>query len=96
MEHSHKYHVVQTPRFEKELKLAKKRGLNIKDFDAVVVMLKNDVPLPPKYHDHSLKGKRKGYRECHINPDWLLMYRKYKDELILVLAHTGTHSDLFD
>ena len=89
------YRVVQTPRFDKELARAKKRGLNSEDLDTVLVMLKNDIPLPPKYKDHKLSGKFKGYRECHINPDWLLVYRKYKDELILLLAHAGTHSDLF-
>lgn len=89
------YRVVQTSRFDKEFERAKKRGLNIEDFDAVVVMLKNDIPLPRKYRDHPLSGKLKGYRECHINPDWLLVYRKYKNKLILLLAHTGTHSDLF-
>ena len=89
------YSVVQTSGFKKELARAKKRGLNSEDFDEVVVMLKNDEPLPPKYKDHKLSGKFKGYRECHINPDWLLVYRKYKDKLILLLAHTGTHSDIF-
>ena len=89
------YSVVQTSGFKKELARAKKRGLRSEDFDEVVVMLKNDEPLPPKYKDHKLGGKFKGYRECHINPDWLLVYKKYKDELILILAHTGTHSDLF-
>jgi len=89
------YSVVQTSGFKKELSRAKKRGLSSEDFDEVVVMLKNDEPLPPKYKDHKLSGKFRGYRECHINPDWLLVYRKYKDELILLLAHTGTHSDLF-
>ena len=89
------YRVVQTSQFNKELKRAEKRGLKIEDFDTVVVMLKKDIPLPPKYRDHPLSGKLKGYRECHINPDWLLVYRKYKDKLILLLSHTGTHSDLF-
>ena len=89
------YRVVTTSRFDKELARALKRDLKISDFDEVVVMLRNDILLPPKYHDHPLKGDRKGYRECHINPDWLLVYRKDKDELILLLAHTGTHSDLF-
>ena len=89
------YSVVQTSGFKKELARAKKRGLSSENFDEVVVMLKNDEPLPPKYKDHKLSGKFKGYRECHINPDWLLVYKKYKDELILILAHTGTHSDLF-
>ena len=89
------YSVVQTSGFKKELARAKKRGLSSEDFDEVVVMLKNDEPLPPKYKDHKLSGKFRGYRECHINPDWLLVYKKYKDELILILAHTGTHSDLF-
>ena len=89
------YRVVQTSGFDKELARAKKRGLNSEDLDTVLVMLKNDIPLPPKYKDHKLSGKFNGYRECHINPDWLLVYKKYKDELILLLAHTGTHSDLF-
>lgn len=89
------YRVVSTPRFDKELEKAKKRGLKIENFDTVVVMLRNDEPLPPKYRDHPLSGKFKGYRECHINPDWLLVYRKYKDKLILLLSRTGTHSDLF-
>ena len=89
------YTVVQTSGFKKELARAKKRGLSPEDFDEVVVMLKNDEPLPPKYKDHKLSGKFTGYRECHINPDWLLVYKKYKDELILMLTHTGTHSDIF-
>lgn len=89
------YRVVTTTRFDKELAKALKRGLRIEDFNKVAGMLKEDISLPPKYRDHPLKGDRKGYRECHINPDWLLVYRKDKDELILLLAHTGTHSDLF-
>lgn len=89
------YRVVETPRFKKELAKAEKRGLKIEDFDAVVVMLKKDIPLPAKYRDHPLSGKFKGYRECHISPDWLIVYKKHKDELILLLSRTGTHSDLF-
>ena len=90
-----KYKPVRTPRFERELKLAGKRGLNISEAEELIVRLSNDEQLEFRYHDHPLKGKHKGYRECHINPNWLLVYRKYEDELILLLTHTGTHSDLF-
>ena len=91
-----KYDLVLTNKFKKALKLAKKRGLNIKLLDEVVVKLQNGIPLEEKYHDHELKGKYKGFRECHIQPDWLLMYLKENDVLVLTLVDTGTHADLFD
>ncbi len=85
------YSVVQTSGFKKELARAKKRGLSSEDFDEVVVMLKNDEPLPPKYKDHKLGGKFKGYRECHINPDWLLVYQKTaRKPLALAMGMNGT------
>ena len=90
-----KYQVVRTAHFNKELKRAEKRGLKLKDFQDVVNKLRKGELLEPKYKDHPLRGEYKGYRECHINPDWLLIYRKYEDNLILLLARTGTHSDLF-
>ena len=91
-----KYDLVITSKFRKALKLAKKRGLNIKLLDEVVGKLQNGIPLEEKYHDHELKGKYKGFRECHIQPDWLLMYLKEDDVLVLTLVDTGTHADLFD
>ena len=63
-----------TGKFKKGLKLAKKRGLNIKLLDDIVEKLLNGIPLEEKYRDHELKGKYKGFRECHIQPDWLLIY----------------------
>ncbi|MBQ3585437.1 MAG: type II toxin-antitoxin system YafQ family toxin [Synergistaceae bacterium] len=87
--------VIRSAQFRRELKKAEKRGLNPLDVEAVIDLLRTGKPLPEKYHDHPLKGKYKGYRDCHINPDWLLIYKKEEDELILFLAHTGTHSDLF-
>ena len=61
----------------------------------VVGKLGDDIPLEEKFHDHPLSGVYAGYRECHIRPDWLLVYKKDLDALILVLSRTGTHSDLF-
>lgn len=90
------YELILTGKFKKSLKLAKKRGLDLKLLDKVVTMLQNDVPLEEKYRDHELKGKYQGFRECHIQPDWLLIYLKENDVLTLTLVDTGTHSDLFN
>lgn len=83
--------------FRKDLERAKKRGYKIKKLDKVVLMLAEEKTLPPKYRDHALETSRnyKDLRECHIEPDWLLVYRIEKDTLTLYLARTGTHSDLF-
>ncbi|MCI5829010.1 MAG: type II toxin-antitoxin system YafQ family toxin [Spirochaetia bacterium] len=72
-----------------------KRGCDEKLFLEVLTMLINGKELPPKYNDHALKGNFRNYRDCHIQNDWVLIYRIYKDELILELSRTGTHSDLF-
>jgi mRNA interferase YafQ len=72
-----------------------KRNVKVEDFEFVVRKLRNEEPLPEKCRDHSLEGNYKDFRECHINPDWLLIYQVDKDKLILTLARTGTHSDLF-
>ena len=64
-------------------------------FEEIVYKLANDIPLERKYQDHDLHGDYEGARECHIKPDWLLVYVKTKDELTLILTRTGTHSDLF-
>lgn len=80
----------------KSLKLEKKRGSDLKLLDKVITMLQNDIPLEEKYRDHELKGKYQEFRECHIQPDWLLIYLKENDVLTLTLVDTGTHADLFN
>ena len=83
-----KYELVLTGKFKKGLKLAKKRGLNIKLLDDVVEKLLHGIPLEEKYRDHELKGNFKGFRECHIQPDWLLIYLLENDILTLTLVDT--------
>ena len=90
-----RYELILTSKFKKSLKLAKRRGLNLELLDQVVTMLQNNIPLQEKYRDHELKGKYQGFRECHIQPDWLLVYKIERDALILKLIRTGSHSDLF-
>ena len=90
-----KYTVKSTTQFKKDYKLAIKRGMKIALLDAVITDLANAVPLPEKNNDHTLSGNWAGYRECHILPDWLLIYRIDGDILVLTLTRTGTHSDLF-
>lgn len=87
--------LILTGKFKKSLKLAKKRGLNISGLDEVVTMLQNDISLDMRYCDHELKGRFAGFRECHIQPDWLLIYLKEDEYLTLTLVDTGTHADLF-
>lgn len=91
-----KYELILTGKFKKGLKLAKKRGLNIALLNSVVEKLLQGIPLEEKYKDHELKGEFKGFRECHIQPDWLLMYLLEDDILTLTLVDTGTHADLFN
>ncbi len=81
--------------FKKDFKRVVKRGYQISLMETVIDMLANEIPLPPKYKDHPLAGNYADCRECHITPDWLLIYRKNDKELILTLTRTGTHSDLF-
>lgn len=90
-----KYEVRFTTHFKKDLKLAIKQGKDSEKLFAVVGRLANGERLPEKYKDHALTGDWNGHRECHIQPDWLLIYRIEDDMLILTLARTGTHSDLF-
>ena len=89
------YEIKWSGKFKKSYKLAKKRGLNINLLQEVIGKLAEDIPLEPKYHDHDLHGNYEGFRECHIQPDWLLIYLKENDILTLTLVDTGTHSDLF-
>ena len=84
-----------TTQFRKDYKLAKKRGYNLDLLDKVLNILLNEEPLEAKYRDHALTGNYIGFRECHIQPDWLLVYMVNNDELSLTAARTGTHSDLF-
>ena len=83
--------------FKKDYQLAVKRGCDIAELQNVISLLANEQPLPEKYRDHALTNSRvyKGVRECHIKPDWLLIYKIYNDSLILKLIRTGSHSDLF-
>ena len=72
-----------------------KRGYNLSLLTEVLKLLADGEPLPAKYKDHNLTGNFKGCRECHITPDWLLIYEVSNGDLILYLTRTGTHSDLF-
>ena len=87
--------IVLSTRFKKDLKLAKKRGYDLNLLDEIVTTLVERKPLDGKYRDHTLTGNFDGFRECHILPDWLLIYRVDEEELFLFLSRTGTHSDLF-
>jgi len=84
-----------TNQYLKDLELMKRRNLPKSELDAVVKLLSEEKPLPKKYKDHPLKGNFASYRECHIRPNWLLMYKIDKQILTLVLVRTGAHSDLF-
>ncbi len=87
--------IVWTTRFKKDYKLAIKRHLDIELLDNIIRALSRGETLPEKNKDHELTGDWTGHRECHIQPDWLLVYRIEDDVLVLTLARTGTHSDLF-
>lgn len=86
-----KYHTM----FKKDFKRIKKRGYDISRLEKIVELLANEVPLPEQFKDHNLSGNYNSFRECHIAPDWLLIYQVNNNELVLVLSRTGTHSDLF-
>jgi mRNA interferase YafQ len=90
-----KYELEYGGQFLKDLKLAKKRGLNLTGLSEITDLLQEGKSLPEKCHDHLLTGNYKGYRECHINPDWLLIYKKKEAIKVVSLYRTGTHSDLF-
>ena len=90
-----KYIVKPTTQFKKDFKLAMKRSMKIELLEEVIAMLAMGETLPDKHKDHALTGNWVGHRECHILPDWLLIYRIEDEVLVLILARTGTHSDLF-
>lgn len=85
-----------TSQFKKELKSIVKRGYKAELLWDVVSMLRARQALPERNRDHALSGDYVGFRECHIRPDWLLIYQIHDDKLVLVLSRTGTHSDLFN
>jgi mRNA interferase YafQ len=85
-----------TSRFRKDYNLAKKRGLDLSLLEAVIDILLAGQALDLKHRDHALAGEYVGFRECHILPDWLLIYSIHQETLILTVARTGTHSDLFE
>ena len=89
------YTVKFTSSYKKSYKLMKKRGLDLSLLDDVVDILRQGKPLDKKYKDHLLKGEYAGFHECHIKPDWLLIYLIENDVLTLTLVDTGSHSDLF-
>lgn len=89
------YKLRPTGRFEKDVKRLKKRGYDMALLSAVLRLLAAGKPLPPKHRDHARTGNFSGCRECHIAPDWLLIYELDGEALFLYLTRTGTHSDLF-
>lgn len=90
-----KYKLILTKRFEKDVKRCVKRGLPMEKVKKVIKLLEETGVLPPEYRPHKLSGQYAGKWECHIMPDWLLIWEQYDDELILIMTNTGTHSDVF-
>lgn len=89
------YEIIYTTRFRRSFKKCIKRGLNPADFEQAVRLLQASGKLPAKYRPHKLSGKYSGYWECHLQPDWLLIWLQDDHQLILQLIDTGTHADLF-
>jgi mRNA interferase YafQ len=86
---------VFTQKMKRDAKRMQKRGKDMSKLDAALRLLASGKPLPHKFLDHPLKGSLVGFRECHIEPDWLLVYQVNKGELILLATATGSHSDIF-
>ena len=89
-----KYSVTKTAQYKRDVKAAKKSGLDMEKLELIVRLLAADVALPVRNRDHALIGEWKGCRECHIEPDWLLVYSKREEYLELKLIRTGSHSKL--
>lgn len=87
--------VFYSNQFKKDYKMAVKRHCDIEELFKVIELLKNQQPLPPEKRDHALTGDYSGYRECHVHPDFLLVYKVVDSQLQLYLYRTGTHADLF-
>ena len=90
-----KYEIQKTSQFKKDFKLALKRNCNIQKLQEIITILADGNTLPESCFDHPLKGEYSGYRECHVEPDWLLVYKITESVLVLTLYRTGSHSDLF-
>jgi len=90
-----KYSLRMTSQFKKDVKLCKKRGFPMDELWKVLEILIEGSSLPKEYKPHRLKGNRSGEWECHIRPDWLLIWEQNDTDLILLMINTGTHSDLF-
>lgn len=91
-----KYEIERTTRFKREYRMALRRGQNVDRLRKIIFLLANGEKLPLECKDHALAGSFTGCRECHIAPDWLLIYQIAEKELVLLLLRTGTHSDLFE
>ena len=89
------YKIIPATQFKKDLKLIKKQGKDVTELNKVINSLAAGETLPEKYRDHLLSGNWRNHRECHIAPDWLLIYKIDNNVLVLTLARTGSHSDLF-
>ncbi|MBD5115607.1 MAG: type II toxin-antitoxin system YafQ family toxin [Ruminococcaceae bacterium] len=93
-----KYEIKYTTQFKKDLKTAVKQGYDSEEIKRVVDLIAegtNGIILCERYSDHALKGKWKGFRECHVRPDWLLIYEIIENKLVLSLTRIGSHSELF-
>jgi mRNA interferase YafQ len=89
------FDVVETTQFRRDIRKVKKQGKSLDKLKSIVTLLLHDENLPPKNRDHQLMGNWAGHRECHIEPDWLLIYRVYIETNTLELVRTGSHSELF-
>lgn len=89
------YRIVYTNRMKKDARLMKKRGKDMSKLVNVLSLLASGIPTPAQYKDHQLTGDLHDFRECHIEPDWLIMYQIYEGDLILSATATGSHADLF-
>lgn len=89
------YKIVYTNRMKKDAKQMKKRGKDMAKLVQVLSLLASGQPLPARNRDHQLTGSLRDFRECHIEPDWLLLYQIYEDILVLSATATGSHADLF-
>ncbi|MBR5061271.1 MAG: type II toxin-antitoxin system YafQ family toxin [Prevotella sp.] len=90
------YRIKYTGQFKREMRLCQRRGYNMQLLHEVIKILSETGKLPDQYLPHKLHGDRRGQWECHIQPDWLLIWEQHDDEFILIMTNTGTHSDLFD
>lgn len=88
--------IIPTSQYKRDIRRINKQGKDISLMNKVIGMLADCEMLPAKYRDHELKGKWRGFRECHIAPDWLLIYKTNDNMLVLTLSRTGSHSELFE